>query len=107
MSNTAQRAQMYERRALKAVSASKRVQPVGQFLDKSNWHLQSKVRLKPTPTLLNTSASFAAWTSVPALGVADRHAWGGMNDVDRPGRRQFKQQGGSAETDAWGLNGAR
>jgi hypothetical protein len=107
MSNMAHRAQMYERRALEAVSASKRVHPVGQFLDKSNWHLQSKVRLSPVPTVLNTGASFAAWTNVPALPVADRHVWGGMNDVERPGKRQLKPQGGSAEFDCWGLVGAR
>lgn len=107
MSNTARRAQIYERRALEVVSASKRVHPVEQFLDKSNWHLRSKVRLSPVPTLLNTNASFAAWTNVPASSVADQHIWEGMNDVDRPGKRQHKKQGRSAEFDSWGLIGAR
>ena len=103
MSHTAQRAQMYERRALEA-AAIQRAQPVGRFMDKSNWHLQSKARRYPVPTVLNTSTSFAAWTTVPAVGSPDPHIWGGMDDVDRPGKRQLKE-GRSEEYDPCGLIG--
>jgi len=106
MSHSAARQELYQRRALDSV-ASRRVHPVCGFLDKPNWHLQSKGRLRPpVRTVLSTNSSFAAWTDVPAVGSPDRHVWGGMTDVDRPGKRQLKvQQGRSAEYDSTGIVG--
>merc|ERR1712060_672040 len=40
------------------------------FLDKPNWHLQSKRRVEPQPSLLNTGG-FLSWTNVPPVGTSD------------------------------------